>query len=177
MASPNPYASPQTPQESARDERFVRRYLPLLIAALVIGFVISSFNPILGVPLTLFAMPALVRGTRVYWRKRQAAESISASDWGLLILVSVFAVIPISFVGLITFCCVCTPVGWAAFAVWYPFEGNNLGLVSLYVAMYLGLAAGLSASFLLLRRLNYLSQDEKQALQQAELGEVADDTA
>jgi hypothetical protein len=175
MASPNPYASPETPRESDRDERFVRRYLPLLATGLLIGCGITAFNWMFGVPLTLFAMPALLRGTRIYWRRHQTDETVSAGDWALLTLLSLFAVIPISLVGLFAFCCVCTPTGFLMSDV--AFDGRYGLQPNLWFAipLFLGLTAGLSASLLLLTRLRYLSRDEKQALEQAASGDAAAD--
>jgi len=162
MASPNPYETPQNSLDH-REDRYVRRYLPVIIGVLLIGVVITTYNPVLGVPATLVALPAVVRGSRVYWRKRQAANAVTATEWWLAILVSFFLVIPVSLVGLIAFCCVCTPVGWLGFTSYYP-NSAQVDFV-IFVAVYIGLAAGLLASLFLLKRLKYLASEERIALQ------------
>ena len=73
--------------------------------------------------------------------------------------------LPVSFVGGIAFCCVCTAGGFVSFNIAY--SGGDTTLVALmYGAMYVGLAAGLLASLFLLKHFNYLSQVETIALQQ-----------
>ena len=172
MDSPNPYTSPQAPSQSGRDDpasdaRF-SRYLPLLSLGLLAGCVLSFFNPLIGVPVTLFAMPALVRGTRVYWRKRRAAAFIQLADWGLLITISTFIAIPISAVGLITFCCVCAPTGYLLANVAFSGGHNFRPTLWFQVPIFLGLFAGLFASLFLLRGLSYLSKEEKEGMRQTE---------
>ena len=159
-----------TPVRKCRGKRiptkhFIRRYLPALILVLLVGCIISAYHPVVGVPLTLFTMPAMLRGSRIYWRRRQADQGVDAADWIALVLVSVFMVIPVSLVGLATFCCVCTPVGYVGFSIAYREGEGSLGSTLVFTAIYLGMAAGLLASCFLLKRLHYLSGEEAQALE------------
>jgi hypothetical protein len=166
MDTPNPYESPHALNETKQDERFVRRYLPLLAGGLAGGLLLSAFAPFVGVPLTLVATPAMVRATRIYWREVRASGRPDWTDWCGLFFASLAVVLPVSFVGGIAFCCVCTVGGFVTFDLTYPDDDQTLGTLLMYVAMYLGLGAGLLASLLLLKRLNYISHIEKIALQQ-----------
>jgi len=166
METPNPYESPHQVNEAKNDERFVRRYLPLLAGGLAGGLLLSAFAPFVGVPITLVATPAMVRATRIYWRTVRASGLPDWTDWCGFFFASLAVVLPVSFIGGIAFCCVCTVGGFVTFDLTYPEGDPTLSLGLMYGAMYLGLAAGLLASLFLLRRLNYLSQVEKIALQQ-----------
>ena len=166
METPNPYESPHEVDEAKQDDRFVRRYFPLLAGGLAGGLLLSAFFPIVGVPLTLVATPAMVRATRIYWRTVRASQYPDWTDWCGFFFASLAVVLPFSFVGGIAFCCVCTAGGFVTFNITYPMGDQTLDTALMYVAMYLGLAAGLLASLLLLKRSNYLSNVEKIALQQ-----------
>ena len=166
MDAPNPYESPHQVDLTENDERFVRRYFPLLAGGLGSGLVLSAFFPFVGVPLTLVAAPAMVRATRIYWRNVRAARHPNWTDWFGIFLVSLAVAFPASFVGGIAFCCVCTGAGFVGFTAF----ANNFHHVNprvFQIAMYLGLAAGLLASLMLLKRFNYFSQIEKDAARQA----------
>jgi hypothetical protein len=168
MEAPNPYESPHEVSEAKTDERFVRRYFPLLAGGLAGGLLLSAFFPFVGVPLTLIATPAMVRATRIYWRTVRASGLPDWTDWCGFFFASLAVVLPLSFVGGIAFCCVCTAGGFVTFSLAYPGEGGDESLLIalMYGAMYLGLAAGLFASLSLLKRFQYLSSVEKVALQQ-----------
>ncbi|MEO8496581.1 MAG: hypothetical protein ABI614_16055 [Planctomycetota bacterium] len=174
METPNPYDSPHRADEPAHagepaDDEFINRYILQLTGGLGVGLVICAFVPYLGVPLTLVAAPAMVRATRIYWRKRRESSQTTLTDWCIFFFASIAAVAPVSIVGGITFCCVCTftASGDNEIALYYM-EGLGTGedFWFLWVAMYVGLVAGLLVSLLLLKQFNYLSKVEKDALKQ-----------
>lgn len=165
MEAPNPYESPHEVNETKKDERFVRRYLPLLTGGLASGLLLSAFYPFIGVPLTLVATPAMVRATRIYWRTVRASQYPDWTDWCGFFFASLAAVLPLSFLGGIAFCCVCSASGYVIVSVANPNMHSESAVYKLlYGPMYLGLAAGLLASLFLLKRLNYLSRVEKAGL-------------
>jgi len=164
MASdaPNPYESPREPP-SPSQERFVRRYLPIFAVTMLSGAIISAVDPFVGVPLTLIAIPALVRATRIYWRQRRAAAAIDFPDRAAVLVASLFVVLPLSLVGGIAFCCVCTPTGYVALVATYPGGDTSFG-IWIYAAIYLGLGAGIFTSLFMLKRLHYMTRIETTAL-------------
>ncbi|MDA1049076.1 MAG: hypothetical protein O3C40_01170 [Planctomycetota bacterium] len=166
METPNPYESPHGIDEMRKDEHFVRRYFPLLAGGLAGGLLLSAFAPFVGVPLTLVATPAMVRATRIYWRTVRGSGQPDWTDWCGLFFASLAVVLPVSFVGGIAFCCVCTAGGFVTYNVENYRNDAALSMSLMYTVMYLGLAAGLLASLFLLKRFNYLSKIEKDALQQ-----------
>ena len=166
METPNPYESPHEVRETKQDQRFVRRYFPLLAGGLAGGLLLSAFYPFVGVPFTLVATPAMVRATRVYWRTLRAAQYPDWTDWCGFFFASLAVVLPLSLVGGMAFCCVCTAGGFVTFKIEHAADNATWSLPLMYIGMYLGLAAGLLASLFMLKRLNYLSQIERDALQQ-----------
>ncbi len=166
METPNPYESPLEVEVSKKDERFVRRYFPLLAGGLAGGLLLSAFAPFVGVPMTLLATPAMVRATRIYWRTVRASGLPDWTDWCGFFFASLAVVLPLSFVGGIAFCCVCTAGGFVAFNIEMSADSADQTVPIMYTAMYLGLAAGLVASLFLLNRFNYLSKVERIALEQ-----------
>jgi hypothetical protein len=92
------------------------------------GLLISALFPFLGVPITLVATPAMVRATRIYWREHRASGQPDWTDWCGIFFASLAVVLPVSLVGGITFCCVCTFTASASNEVGlYFLEGTGDG--------------------------------------------------
>ena len=158
----NPYEAP-SPESGKANEgpRREKRLFDLIFGlVLAIGATLLTFAlPTIAVPAALLLMPFALRTLEVNRVRTDSEIGMSGGDWAKLIAISLVAAIPIGAASLLLFCCVCTPIGFAAATIKsYQYGPTTLGLG---IAVFIGMVLALRLGYFILRRSNYLSEEVK----------------